>query len=815
MASIITIAGEKLFAAKAQANEQLDIDTFIFANVPGQDPAAPINREEGIPTEHKVHEQIVQQVGRINENVVVYSTVLDSVTGPFDFNWVGLYSSVNNTLVAINHIPTTPKTITEPGAAGNTLNRNFGIEYSGIADLTGITVAPETWQLDFTARLGGMDRLTQQLAADMNGKDWFIQDGFKVVPRATVNTFSIKPGVGYVSGLRIEQKQEHILTLQTYPQFVYVDAWFSGTANSVWTPQVAFTVTNAEMDDYIDVNGVQHYVFKLAVVNTAYDVEDLRNTEGLAEKIKLHATPKSIDHDAAYSRNFITVDEMKNFIWADELIGNLVKTEKFNSPIIQYWKVVKKIEPNEFGVSINGGLFAKWIPLIGTSVLESDPKSFGAFANAEIGENIENKGHDDSAAIALCIDFVARALSDINPGKVVQTVGNVILSGLYGFSEIDIPTGVVVTGDPTSAGFVDLGEATERAAIEVGGNVEENAFCGLVKCLIKGNKTEQRILVRYNKCIRKCVCNYNQIYNGWRNLDTVGSWALEFNSNYIWGAVESCAVVDNGTASNWNSNRLEIAGEAVFVIDGSQSEPINIVLNNGSIQFGDKEGVKALDVVSFESRGVFYEGNNKLGGYDFISIRKGAAKRVADYVSISGGFFTPGGGEGGRAVYADAKVVLVETEIRGNKFSHGVVVSSNTKYAEIKGAMPGVANPLSGYNSDNCVTRVCLESGSCYESGVLQQKQIRRNRTVSSNTIAQSLDYEVTCTTTSNSVSYTLRDEDFIDGRIIYLSKSDIGNVSSITVVAPLGKSVVGKASKDESMAQIKIKILGNNAFCY
>ncbi|MGP1832223.1 phage tail-collar fiber domain-containing protein [Shewanella frigidimarina] len=261
MASVITITGEQLFAAKAQANEQLDIDTFIFANVPNQDPTSTINRVEGIPTENIVHQQIVQQVGRINENVVVYSTVLDSVTGPFEFNWVGLYSSVNQKLVAINHVPTVTKTTTELGESGNTLNRNFGIEYSGIADLTNITVAPETWQLDFTARLSGMDKLTQQLAVDMNGKDWFIDDGFKVVPRGTVNTFSIMPGVGYVSGLRIELKQEHILAVQTYPQFVYVDSWFDGTANSVWAPQIAFTVTNGEIDDYVDPTGVQHYIY--------------------------------------------------------------------------------------------------------------------------------------------------------------------------------------------------------------------------------------------------------------------------------------------------------------------------------------------------------------------------------------------------------------------------------------------------------------------------------------------------------------------------------------------------------------------------
>lgn len=276
MASIITIAGEKLFAAKAQANEQLDIDTFIFANVPGQDATAPISREEGLPSDYIVHQQIVQQVGRINDNVVVYSTVLDSVTGPFEFNWVGLYSSVNNTLVAINHIPTTPKTVTADGVAGNTLNRNFGIEYSGIADLTGIDVAPETWQLDFTARLQGMDDLTRNFAKDLNGQDSFIDDGLKVELRETLNTFSITPGVGYISGLRVELAEEQILNTVSYPVFVYAEAWFESDANSVWKPQLNFTLTADEIDDYADENGRTHYVTKIALINAVDDVEDLR-----------------------------------------------------------------------------------------------------------------------------------------------------------------------------------------------------------------------------------------------------------------------------------------------------------------------------------------------------------------------------------------------------------------------------------------------------------------------------------------------------------------------------------------------------------
>lgn len=296
MAQVITIAGERLFALKAQNNEQLDIDTFIFANVPGQDSSAPIDRNEGIPpVGQRVHSQIVQQTALLNENSVVYSSLLDSLTGPFEFNWVGLYSSVNQTLVAISHIPTVQKTVTEPGAAGNTLNRNFVIEYSGIAELAGITVEPGTWQIDHNARLNGMDELTRQLAADMNGKDWFIDDGFKVVPRSTLNTFKVTAGAGYVSGLRVELIADHIITLSSYPQFVYVDAWFDGTSESVWKGQTAFTVTNTDMDDYIDVNGKQHYVFKLARITAADAVEDLRTTEGLSQRLDELYEPEVLD----------------------------------------------------------------------------------------------------------------------------------------------------------------------------------------------------------------------------------------------------------------------------------------------------------------------------------------------------------------------------------------------------------------------------------------------------------------------------------------------------------------------------------------
>lgn len=385
MAQVITLAGEKLFATKAQANQQLDIDTFIFANVAGQDPAAAIDRNEGIPTNAIVHQQNVQQTGRINDNVVVYSTVLDSVTGPFEFNWVGLYSSVNQTLVAISHVPTVSKTITAPGSAGNTLNRNFGIEYSGIADLAGISVSPETWQLDFSARLSGMDELTRQLASDMNGKDWFIDDGFKVVPRSTANTFSVTPGVGYVSGLRVELKQEHILTIQTYPQFVYVDAYFDGDASSTWAAKNNVIITSDELTNYVDGTGKQHYLFKIAIVTAADQVEDLR----LKGSIKKHI------HATTHINSLATVFELIN---CDELLlkeGAKIRTSFYNTQVTCDWTLTKLPTINSYNIAINtgSGWYAQLTPLLGTMLT---PQMVGAFGDLS---------QEDHIAVQTCLDY--------------------------------------------------------------------------------------------------------------------------------------------------------------------------------------------------------------------------------------------------------------------------------------------------------------------------------------------------------------------------------------------------------------------------
>lgn len=364
MSQVITNAGEALFAQKAQANEQLDIDTFIFAYVPGQDSQAPVDRNEGLPpAAQRVHTQPVQQVGRINNNTVVFSTVLNSLTGPFEFNWVGLYSSVNNTLVAISHVKSVNKTITELGNAGNTLNRNFAIEYSGISDITGITVAPETWQLDFSARLAGMDALTQNLAMDMNGRDWFIGDGFKVEPTANDDEFRVIAGVGYVHGMRLELEQDYVFSVQSYPQNVYVDVWFGGDADGKWSVKSNLYASEQGEIDYTDNYGIHHIVVIIAVINEYNDVDDLREMPDVDVNIKNAVESEKLKLADRESKELIAGIQAKELRKADALTGDggsMVDRLKGLSHVNQTY--MRKINNGDtefltFGGSVNSKAF--------------------------------------------------------------------------------------------------------------------------------------------------------------------------------------------------------------------------------------------------------------------------------------------------------------------------------------------------------------------------------------------------------------------------------------------------------------------------
>lgn len=149
----MTDAGLALFARALQEGFTVPVDRMLFADIPGLDTDAEPSPETMRPAaETIVHEGVITNAGKLNANQVIYSYVLPATLGPFYINWIGLYSTQYETLIAIYHVPRHYKSNTSGFQVGNTLYKNFAIQYENIGDLSGITVPPESWQYDYDDR---------------------------------------------------------------------------------------------------------------------------------------------------------------------------------------------------------------------------------------------------------------------------------------------------------------------------------------------------------------------------------------------------------------------------------------------------------------------------------------------------------------------------------------------------------------------------------------------------------------------------------------------------------------------------------------
>lgn len=286
----ITLAFEQWKASQAVTGEPVLLDEFIFANVPGLDASVPIERDEQLPPAGQiVHRQAVTRKGVVNENAVVHSVVLGADVGDFSFNWIGLINKTSNTLAMIVHAPMQQKLKTKDGQQGNVLTRSFLMEYNGAQTETGIDTPAETWQIDFTARMAGIDERQRQENIDLYGAAAFLGDGYLVDKNAS--QYFVTAGTGYVCGLRSHLAANQNITLKAGASKVWLDVAWTGTLASAWG--VSSKITLAEnLEDYVQ-NGVQHYVFAVASIDANGIITDLRpkgslNDQAATDALKQH-----------------------------------------------------------------------------------------------------------------------------------------------------------------------------------------------------------------------------------------------------------------------------------------------------------------------------------------------------------------------------------------------------------------------------------------------------------------------------------------------------------------------------------------------
>lgn len=272
MSTIITEQYEHWCANQIISGKPARPDTFVFAYIPGQDESAEIPRDEILPDESMIQYRApVTQYGLLSPNATAFSIILDTTVGDFEYNWIGLLNEESGVLCMIAHTPGQQKIKTANGVQGNNLIRTFSMEFDGAAAAMHIDVSADVWQIDFTARLAGMDEARRLLAFDHYGEAAFLGDGFQVSYQD--GTATVAAGIGYVGGLRVSLREPYSLPAAV-GDTLWIDASWQGFVTGEWSTVFTFCARK-EHAPYTDGNGFQHFVAPLAKL-TAGGPQDLR-----------------------------------------------------------------------------------------------------------------------------------------------------------------------------------------------------------------------------------------------------------------------------------------------------------------------------------------------------------------------------------------------------------------------------------------------------------------------------------------------------------------------------------------------------------
>ena len=304
MAEIITLKGENRIAECQGSKTVLTLDLFILSYDPAIDPTAPIDRNAPLPAADKiVYEDSVTQTGYVNPNQVVYSLFMDSTVGPFQFNRMDLVESATDTNVAIATLSTQNKIADDPGAGirGQNMTRNFMTVYDGAMIITNVTVEASTWQIDFMARLHASDELERLSSRDTWGRSCFWRDGFLVKKMDNNNKYQLVSGMGYVEGIRISATTEQSITPGTLPTDVWLDVCRRGSLNGV-TPEITVVFNGNAQQDYTDSQQVDHYLERIASINSAGTVTDRRTVHPIDNALLNYLVPEAPKDGNQYVR---------------------------------------------------------------------------------------------------------------------------------------------------------------------------------------------------------------------------------------------------------------------------------------------------------------------------------------------------------------------------------------------------------------------------------------------------------------------------------------------------------------------------------
>ncbi|MDA3979048.1 phage tail protein, partial [Gallibacterium sp. AGMB14963] len=308
MSSKLTQAFESYIRDSIINHTPVIFDEFIFANIPNLTEDN-LDNYLTVPQDNQiVHRQVVSQIGALNENAIVYSVTIGTEIGDFDFNWVGLVNKSQNLLACGIYTGLTSKIKNKEQKQGNSITRSVLLEFPRAQELANVSVSAETWQIDFTMRLSGIDEKIRLTNRDLYGRAVFFDNAF-LLKRKSGNIYTLEAGTAYVEGVRAAITEQAEIIVPVLPASVYIDVCHHATVTGAYETEIKYITENK--NDYVGSDGYQHYVQIIADIASDGKITDRRLTDNappyIAESKKSSAVNSASNETVATSAAVNTV----------------------------------------------------------------------------------------------------------------------------------------------------------------------------------------------------------------------------------------------------------------------------------------------------------------------------------------------------------------------------------------------------------------------------------------------------------------------------------------------------------------------------
>lgn len=281
MPSTVTTTGEQFFITVATgqtplANGKL-ADKILFAKIDGLDVTSTPPASETIPAE-LVDTVDISQWSATNADTMIFTAVLESSFGDYEFNWLGLYNSEHDVLIQVAYEPTQTKIATSGQNIGTVLAKTMALQIKGGAAIFNMQESAQSWVFDFTGRQRTAEQIQRDAMRGVYGSGTYVTNAGQVTKGESV--YEVTTGAAIIDGLRVEIPAtdtaiDSDTAPENYPFYIYATVAQTITGNSVENT-VAIETSQTTLDDYTGTHGEEFARVLIATLTDENTITDNR-----------------------------------------------------------------------------------------------------------------------------------------------------------------------------------------------------------------------------------------------------------------------------------------------------------------------------------------------------------------------------------------------------------------------------------------------------------------------------------------------------------------------------------------------------------